>query len=149
MPTLAIHGTCRRRRAIGDDGAAADVEEDLFGGEEIVADANLIGRFEAGVAGEDGAVLHAAQPGFEAVARIGDDFVFAGLDGLHVDRDGARYCYAVGVGGAGFLCDVGAGDEGLGGRAAGVDAGAAEELAFDERDGAAGWVRRPARVGPA
>ncbi len=33
---------------------------------------------------------------------------------------------------------VGAGDHGLSGRAAGVDAGAAEEFAFDEGDGLAG-----------
>src|SRR5258707_10544630 len=91
-----------------------------------------------GRAGEDGGVLHVAQIGLEAVAGFEDDLVFARLDGLHVDGDFARYCDAVGVGGAGLLRDVGAGDESLGGRAAGVDAGAAEELALDERDAAAG-----------
>ena len=55
---------------VGDDGAAADVDEDLIGGEEVVADADLFWRFEAGVAGEDGAVLHAAQPAFEAIAGV-------------------------------------------------------------------------------
>ena len=37
------------------------------------------------------------------------------------------------------MCYVGTGDESFGGRAAGVDAGSAEELAFDERDAAAGF----------
>src|SRR5438067_8478471 len=72
---------------IGDDGAASDVEEDFFRGEEIVADTDLIGRPEVGVAGEDGAILHAAQIGFEAIAGVEDDLVFAGFDGLHVYRD--------------------------------------------------------------
>ena len=70
---------------IGDGGASSDVDEDFFGGEEIVADADLIGRFEVGVAGEDGAVLHAAEITFKPVARLGDDLVFAGFHGLHVD----------------------------------------------------------------
>ena len=45
--------------------------------------------------------------------------------------------HAVVGGGAGLLGDVGAGDHGFGGSAAGVDAGAAEELALDVGDGAA------------
>ena len=128
------------------DGAAADVDEDLVGGEEVVADANLFWRFEVGVADEDGAVLHAAQPTLEAVARLGDDLVLARFHGLHVDCDCALDGDSVGGSGAGLLGDVGAGDHGLGGRASGVDAGATEELAFDERDGAAG-LREPSCEG--
>ena len=41
---------------------------------------------------------------------------------------------AVSRGFAGRVRDLGAGDHGLGGRAAGVDAGAAEDIALDEGD---------------
>ena len=126
---------------IGDDGAAADVDEDLRGFEEVVgiADSYCCGGFEACVAGEDGAVGHAAEPVLDAGAGFEEDLVFAGFDGLHVDGEAAGDGDAVEGGAACHLRGVGAGDEGLGGDAAGVDAGSAEELALDEGDLLAGF----------
>ena len=55
-------------RHIRHNGATTDVEEDLGSANHGIADAHLRGRFKARMAGEDCAVLHAAQPTLDAVA---------------------------------------------------------------------------------
>ncbi len=119
---------------VGHDGAAADVDEDAIGAEGFRACLDFMRGEEVRLFVEDGAVLHAAQPLFYAVAGFGEDGFFAGFDGLHVDLDCAVDADAEVGGTAGHVGCVGAGDEGFGGDAAGVDAGSAEELALDEGD---------------
>jgi len=53
---------------VGDRGATANVEEDLFGFEEVVAYADFVGSFEAGGAVVDGDFGVGAQGLFDAVA---------------------------------------------------------------------------------
>ena len=80
---------------------------------------------------EHGAVVEAVHPAAEARVGARDDGVLARLDLFHVDanrsvKDDAEIgCASRHVGG------TGAGDEGLGGDAADVDAGATEELTLD------------------
>ena len=68
-----------------------------------------------------------------------DNAILARLDRLHVDRDIAADTDAV-IGGAPCdMCRAGTRDQCFGRDAAGVDAGAAEVFAFDERNRAAGF----------
>ncbi len=86
------------------------------------------------MAGVDGAVLHGAEPLLDAGAGGSGDLLHAGFDGLHVDADFAFEDHSVEGGATCHVGGVGAGDEGFGGDAAGVDAGPAEELALDHGD---------------
>jgi len=122
---------------VGDGGAAAYVEEDLFGFEDVVAYADFVGSFEGGGAGVDGDFFVRAEGLFDTVAGVGDDGIAAGVDGFDIDGEGAD-CDAVLGGALDLAGSVGAGDHGLGGSAAGVDAGAAEEVALDEGYGLSG-----------
>ena len=95
------------------------------------------------VALEDRAPRHAAEPALDAGSGAGRHCIGACLDPGHVDlrrrRDDAVVCRA-----PHDVRGVGAGDQRLGGHAAGVHTGAAEQLALDERDRHAGG-RQPAR----
>ena len=82
---------------------------------------------------DERAVRHASQPGLEVRAGVADNLVLAGHDGGEIDADRsdvhAKICPAPReVGG------IGACDQRLGRRAAGVDAGSADQLAFDKRN---------------
>src|SRR5262249_54753944 len=57
--------------------------------------------------------------------------LLAHLDRLHINPDGAANRHAVVAGTTRQISRVGTCDEGLSGRASGIDAGAAEEPAFD------------------
>ena len=97
-----------------------------------------MGGPEAGVVVEHGAALEVFERVFHAVAGPEEDVVFALHDGTDVDGDGAAEVDAEVRGAASDVGRMGAGDHGLGGGAAGVDAGAAPELALDDGDGHAG-----------
>ena len=85
----------------------------------------------AAMEGEVGGVFErCGQP----VARLRDDRVLARLDPLHVDADLAGDRYAVFGRPPRRLRRIGARHQRLGRRAAGVDAGAADEIALDDRD---------------
>ena len=72
-------------------------------------------------------------------ARASTDTLSArALTRCHVDADGAVDRHAVVGGAPREMRGIGAGDQRLGRHAAGVDAGAAEQLALDERDRHAG-----------
>ena len=77
---------------------------------------------------------HRAQPALDPVARFADDGVGAGAHARHVDADRPGDHAEVGAA-AREVRGVGAGDHGLGRRAAGVHAGAAEQVSLDQRDG--------------
>ena len=134
---------------IGGGGAAAYVEEDLRGFEEIVADADRGGGFELCVAGVDGAVGIGAEAVLDGGAGFEEDLFLAGFGGLHVDGDFTGQFDAVERGAACHLRGVGIGNQGLGGDAAGVDAGSAEELALDNGDFFAGLRKASCEGGPA
>src|SRR4029077_4411570 len=119
------------------DGAAAHVEEDPVRLEQLVVDPNQVRTLEAGVAADEGASLHSLKPALDSFAVVEHDLVLAGLDLCHVDGDGASTNPVVG-GPSGHVGGMGAGHQSLGGNAAVVDAGPADELAFDHRDGATG-----------
>ena len=66
---------------------------------------------------------------------------------LHVDRDPASDRDAVVTCAPGEMGRIGAGDHRLCGHATGVDAGSADELAFDQRDLHAGRSQAPGERG--
>ena len=112
---------------------------------------SVCGSGEAGVAADQGAAVHALEPGLDAVAVVEHDVVLARLDLCHVDGDVAGADAEIGPA-ARDVRGVRAGDQRLGRDAAGVDAGAADQLAFDHRDGLPGrgqpaGQRRPGLAG--
>ncbi len=119
---------------VGNEGAAADVDEDPRRRQLVVADPNRVRPFEPGVSLEDRALLHASQKFLHARSRVGDHGVGARLDLGHIDPDVAADHDPVVGGPAGEMRRVRAGDERLGRHTPGVDAGAAEQLALHERD---------------
>ena len=140
IEVLVRNGTSLHAGQVRDDGAAADVDEDARRRQQLVADADGIVRLEAGVASEHGAACHARAATSRRRARAFAITASArALTALHVDADGAPSSDDAVVGGAAReVRGVGAGDQRLGRHAAGVDAGAAEQMALDERDGHAG-----------
>src|SRR5271168_279956 len=136
---------------IGRNRAATDVDEEAAGFEDVVACLDCSGRQEAGLTLDEGAVRQPLKPGLEIGAGGADDLVLARHDGREIDAHGSGADAKV----AGAPCEVGcisAGDEGLGGRAAAVDASSADELALDLRNFLAGCGdpaghRRPGLAG--
>ncbi len=72
---------------VGNNGAAADVEEDFLGAELGGADLDGGGRSERGGAGEDGDLRVVTQRFLDASAGFGDDGFAAGVDRAEVDFD--------------------------------------------------------------
>ena len=126
-------------RQVGHRGASADVDEHPRRVQELVADPDAVFALEPGVAPHERAARQASQPLLEAPARVRGDGVGARLDPGHVDRHRRPSSDDPVLGGAaGDVGRVGARHQRLGRHAAGVDAGAAHELALDERDRHAG-----------
>ena len=121
-------------RHVGHRCPAADIDEDAVGAEDFGADLDLLGRHEARVAAIDAGVLEGRERSFDATVGETDDVVFSCLDALHVDLDVSRGAEAELGAAPRQMHGVGAGDQRLGGRAAGIDAGAAEATALDDRD---------------
>ena len=121
---------------IGHHRPAADVDEDfvsLQGALARIASDYIDGARpgETRLAPQQRDVLHAGNPGRKAVARLPDDAVLARLDGPHVDLDVAR-TESVLAAAARHMDRARAADQRLGGNAADVDAGAAEQLPLDD-----------------
>jgi len=127
---------------VGHHRAPTHVEEDPVGLQHPPVDRDRVRVFEAGVPADEGGAGHLLQPGFDAVAVVEHDLVLARLDLCHVDGDGASTNPVVG-GPSGHVGGMGAGHQSLGGNAAVVDAGPADELAFDHRDGVTGLGQAP------
>ena len=81
----------RKAGNVGHHRAAADVQEDPLGLQDVVADAQRMRILEPGVTANDRAAVHSVQPVFDTFAVAEHDFVFARLDFRHVyaDRSGA------------------------------------------------------------
>ena len=103
--------------------------------EALVADADLVRPTRSG-RGPSKTVQFCslAQPASTPVRDCAGDLVLARLDARHVDGDGATDADAELGGAARQMRGVGARDHRLGRDAAGVDAGAAEPTALDDRD---------------
>src|SRR5688500_13723583 len=100
------------------------------------------------MAAKKNAVLHPREPGFEAGAGFVRHAVLARLDGLDVDSDCPLERHAVVGRPAGDLGGIGACNQRLRRHAAGIYAGAAQQLAFDHGHahpgpGEAAGERRP------
>ena len=128
---------------VGHHGAPTDVEEDPVGRDQFVVDPQRVRVFETGVAADQGAAVHAVQPRLDAGAVVEHDPVLACLDLRHVDGHRTGADAVVGTA-AGEVRRVRAGDQGLGRDAPGVDAGSANVLALQHRNGVTG-VGQPAR----
>src|SRR5262249_31350745 len=111
----------------------AGIDEDLRSGELPIADAHDARALEAGVTLDHGYIRSLAEPAFDALRRLGDDFVLARLHLRHLDANRAVDRHARGRGAACNPGRAGAGDKGLGRNAADVDASAAETIALDDR----------------
>ena len=71
----------------GSGGASADIDEDLLGFEELIADTYVMRVFKARVALVDRQILSALQPLLYAFVGAANHSVFARFDFLHVDSD--------------------------------------------------------------
>ena len=119
---------------VGHRSPAADIDEDAVGAQDFRADLDLVRRREARVAAIDAGILEGRERSLDAAVGETDNVVFPRLDAFHVDLDLTSGAEAE-VGAAPCQMDgMGAGNQGLGGRASGIDAGAAEAIALDDRD---------------
>ena len=120
-------------RHIGSHRTATDVEEDLVGLQHTPVDADRVRILKAGVAADERAPVHAFQPRLDTTAVAEHDLVFPRLHLGHVDAD---FTCADAVFGStpGRVCRMRASHQRLGRDTAVVDAGAADQLAFDHRD---------------
>ena len=121
-------------RHVGHGGAAADVDEDARCAQPLFADPDRVRPLKTGMALDDRAAGHAAQPLLDAGAGVGGDGVGPRLHARHVDLDGTIEDDAILATATSEMRRIGAGDQRLRRRAAGIDAGAAEELPLDQRD---------------
>ena len=120
---------------VGNPRASADVDEDPRRGQLLLADADRVRPLEPGMALDDRAAVHACAASFRRPSRALAETVSARAFTLGMSiRDVAVEHDAVVGGPAREMCGIGAGHQRFGRHAAGVDAGAAEQLAFDERD---------------
>src|SRR3984885_437824 len=123
---------------IRNSGPRTDVKKDIFCVKNLVANANLVGRLEARSPCKDRASLHAAQPIFNAGARLHYDRVLASQYLFHIDDDRLFADYSEV---AAATCDVGCVctcDHCLSWGASDIHAGSAEQLALDHGDRPAG-----------
>ncbi len=114
-----------RARHVGDQRAAADIDEDIVGEEKLVADAHALGPFEPRMAEDERAPGQPAQPMLAIGPRIDRDLLRAGVDAGHVDAHRTGRHAEVGAA-AREVGSIGRCDHRLGRLAAGVDACAAD-----------------------
>ena len=82
----------------------------------------------------DGAIGHVFQPGLQAGARFSRDGILSGLHLFHVDTDSLADRQAIVRGAPCHVSGICTGDERFRGRTPRVDAGSADELAFNQGD---------------
>jgi len=135
-------GNVRKAWGIGDGGVASGVDKEAIGGEvEFAAfgcaDDDGFGAGERGHAVDEIEIFRFGDSALVAGAEQVDDIAFAFADALHSDAQGAGMDAVIRPA-AGEIGDAAAGDHGLCGRAAFVDAGAADVDFFDQRCAEAG-----------
>ena len=134
---------------VGDGGAASGIQEIAVGGEmEFAAlggaDGDGFGAGEGSDAVDQIEVFGFGDAALVAGAKQIDDVALALADALHGDAQGAGMDAVIGAA-AREIGDAAAGDHGLGGRAAFVDAGAADVNFFDESGAQPGVGERLAK----
>src|SRR6202021_213798 len=102
---------------------------------------------ETGMVANDGAAVHAVKPVFDAFAVAQHDGVLARLDFSHVHADRAGVDTEVGAA-PGHMCGLRTGNQCLSRDAAGVDAGATDQLALHHRNGMTGRGQPSYQRGP-
>ena len=110
-----------------------NIDKDFICFEELIADTHSIRIFKARMTLVDHQVLGALQPFLDALIRAPHDSVLALFDFLHVDSNRAFDRHAILGGAPGDMRCTGACDQRLRRDATGVDAGAAEALALNDR----------------
>ena len=108
------------------------IDEDLLRLEQYFTHPERVGILKAPLPFVNGAVLCIFQPLFHALVRLCHHAILAFLHPLHVHGDGALKGDAELLAAPGHVSGASTGYQGLGGDAAGVDTGAAEELAFND-----------------
>ena len=111
----------------------AGVDEDFFAFESFVPDLHLMRADESSAAVNQANVRAAVDSFLNGIAKTLHDTIFSGDDLREVDGY-FTYMNAPARGLAGVVSDLSGGDQGFRGRAAGVDARAAELGALDESD---------------
>ena len=101
--------------------------------DRLLADLQRVRRDEARMPAQQREPLHAAQPALEVAARVHRHRVRARHHLGQVDADLAREHHAVVRAAPGQMRHLGTGHQRLGRHATGVDAGAAEQVALDQR----------------
>ncbi len=140
--------TVGKQRHLGGPGhvrnqrATADIDEDVFGGKQRVADADGPGPFETRVAPDQGASREALEPVLVAGAAVPGNLLRPGVHARHVDRDGPRD-HAVICAAPCQMRRIGGRYQSLGWLAPGVDASAADQVPFDDRDFPSGRGQAP------
>ncbi len=117
----------------GDARTRPGIDENFLAFESLAVDLDLMGAGKARVPTDEADVLVPRDAFFDGVAEVLNDFVFFGDDGGKIDRNftGAN---APARSIARVVSDLSRSNHCFSGRAAGVDAGAADFGAFDERD---------------
>ena len=136
-------------RRVRHEGVAADVDDDLRRLEQPAVDADRVRALETAVAVDHRKVGVRLQPFLDVLVRGADDAVLARLDALHVDFDVSAEHHAEIRGAPRDVGGAGACDQRLRRDAADIDAGAAVELALENRDlhALAGHALRDRRPG--
>ena len=112
----------------------ADIEENALGCEPLAAYLDLARREKPGMPAVKGDVRCVLEGRGQPVARPCHDRILARLDLPHIDADFAGDRDPVIGRTPRQLCGIGARHQRLCRRAAGIDAGAADEIALDDRD---------------
>ena len=146
-------GVCEKRdilnpRHLGNKGSSTDVDINLVGLQNFIVDHHSVRRLKAGVALNDRAVLQSSQPLLYALVRPPGHCILARFDAFHINAHITVDAETVFGASAGNMGRVGAGDHRLCRDASRVHTGAAELVAFDDRDCFA-RVRKPRRQGRA
>src|ERR1700674_1755248 len=134
----------------GNSRSTAYIDKDLFRRQYLPVDTDRSRGFESCVTLIDRTVLHPANPFLQAGPGRIYYSLLPSLNSAHVDCDaGRRELNSIAVGAACIEGDARTRDERFGRSAAGVDACAAKEMAFNDRDRLAGSskARRQGRSG--
>jgi hypothetical protein len=112
--------------------SAADVDENAIRLKRVVTDTNRMRTFEPSMTHDQRAALHVSQPFFVSSSAIHCDLLRTRVNAGHVDAHIARHDPEIRTP-ADEMNSIGTCNKCLRGRAAGVDAGATDEVSFHNR----------------
>ena len=132
----------------GTDRASTDVDINLVGLQDFIVHHDSVRRLKAGVALNDGTVLQSSQPLLYALVRPSGHCILARFDAFHINAHITVDGETVFIASASNMGRVGAGNHRLCRNASRIHTGAAELVAFDDRDRFA-RIGKPRRQGRA